>query len=150
MVRFLYLWRDENNEKMEPIKVSAREYISKSLDWIRTLLDDEKVFPTSPGLYSLLISNAVDVPFPKKFEKTVKSIFKKIFRIYAHVMYDHFKTVQALGIEAHINSSLKHFLLFSFEFNLLSKTELEPLNEHIINRLGNNYASKLNIKDKKK
>jgi MOB kinase activator 1 len=136
---YLYLWRDENNEKMEPIKISAREYISRSLDWIRSLLDDEKVFPT-----------CTDVPFPKKFEKTVKSIFKKIFRIYAHIMYDHFKTVQALGIEAHINSSLKHFLLFSFEFGLLNKNELEPLNEHIINRLGSHYASKLNIKDKKK
>ncbi|KAL0481607.1 MOB kinase activator [Acrasis kona] len=130
---FMYLWRDENNDKMEPIKLSAKEYISRSLNWIRSTLDDEKVFPSSS-----------DVPFPKKFEKIVKSIFKRIFRIYAHILYDHFPKVQALGIEAHINSSLKHFLLFSFEFGLLGKNELEPLNEHIINRLGSQYASKLN------
>ena len=68
--------------------------------------------------------------------------------MYAHILWDHFKTVQALGIEAHVNSSLKHFLLFSFEFNLLSKNELEPLNAHIINRLGNEYAGRLNIKKK--
>jgi MOB kinase activator 1 len=135
---FTYLWRDDNDEKMEPIQLSAKDYISKSMDWIRSLLDDEKYFPTS-----------TEVAFPKKFEKTVKAIFKKIFRVYAHIFYDHFKTVQALGIEAHINSSFKHFLLFAFEFGLIPKNELEPLNEHIVNRLGSNYTKFLNIGQEK-
>jgi MOB kinase activator 1 len=50
------------------------------MDWIQALLDNEKIFPSR-----------TDVPFPKHFESVVKQIFKKLFRVYAHIYYSHFQ-----------------------------------------------------------
>ena len=50
--RMTYLWRDENKDE-KPQEVSAKEYISRSFDWIKHLLDDEKVFPSSPSMFFL-------------------------------------------------------------------------------------------------
>ena len=47
------------------------------------------------------------VPFPKNFQTTVKLIFKRLFRVYAHMYYSHFQKVVSLNEEAHLNTSFK-------------------------------------------
>ena len=42
-----YLWRDETDKASKPVNLPAKEYINKTIDWIKTLLDDEDVFPSS-------------------------------------------------------------------------------------------------------
>ncbi|KAL9656284.1 hypothetical protein ABK040_007897 [Willaertia magna] len=129
---FEYLWQDKKQENSKPQQVSAYEYISLSLDNIKKTLDDETIFPSS-----------VQVSFPKNFTKIIKELMKKIFRIYAHIWITHFVDIQKLGLEAHVNTSLKHFLAFTLEFELLKKKELEPLKDYIHNRFEGKFDKQL-------
>ena len=69
----------------------------------------------------------IDTPFPIDFKSHVKVIFKRLFRVYAHVYYSHFEEVTKMEAEAHLNTCFKHFIYFSLEFKLISKSELKPL-----------------------
>lgn len=76
--KYEYLWADGENVK-RPIKVSAPDYVDYLMTWVQNILDDETIFPSR-----------VDVPFPKNFQSVVKQIFKRLFRVYAHIYYSHF------------------------------------------------------------
>jgi MOB kinase activator 1 len=39
------------------------------------------------------------VPFPKNFRDTVRTIVRRLFRVYAHIYSNHFDHICALGIE---------------------------------------------------
>lgn len=67
----------------------------------------------------------------------VKTIFKRLFRIYAHIYYSHFNKIVSLGEEPHLNTCFKHYYYFIGEFNLVDKKELEPLAELIQNLTAN-------------
>jgi MOB kinase activator 1 len=122
--KYEYLWQDETMKK--PIKCSAPEYVDYLMTWVQSKLDDETIFPSR-----------VDVPFPKNFQQVVKTIFKRLFRIYAHIYYSHFNKIVSLGEEAHLNTCFKHYYYFITEFNLVDKKELEPLAELIQNLTAN-------------
>lgn len=71
-------------------------------------------------------------PFRKDFKDVLKVIFKRLFRVYAHIYHSHFKViVQELGEEAHLNTSFKHFVYFIKEYHLVSKKEMLSLSELI-------------------
>ncbi len=59
----------------------------------------------------------------------VKNIFKRLFRVYAHMYHSHVESIIALGAEAHLNTCFKHFMYFILEFGLVERKELEPLVE---------------------
>jgi hypothetical protein len=75
----------------------------------------------------------------------MKNVFKRLFRqilkqipvvltvsrIYAHTYYSHAQEIVNLGVEAHLNSSFKHFYLFIKEFDLVDPAELAPLQDRI-------------------
>lgn len=94
---------DKNSkEYQKPQDVPAKTYVTLALTRIEKLISDEKIFPPKGK------------EFPKNFLKIVKDeIFKYIIRIYGHVMKNHWKQVQALGMEAHVVTSCKHFLYVS-------------------------------------
>lgn len=69
------------------------------------------------------------IPFPKEFEGRVKNIFKRLFRVYAHMYHSHVEKVIALGAEPHLNTCFKHFMYFVTEYRLIERKELEPLAE---------------------
>ena len=73
----------------------------------------------------------IGVPFPKNFLSTAKTIYKRFFRVYAHIYHSHFDSIVESGEEAHLNSSFKHFMYFVMEFELIDKKELAPLQELI-------------------
>ena len=71
------------------------------------------------------------VSFPRTFKDTVRTIVRRLFRVYAHIYSNHFDQICALGIEgafcsftvspphsteiytqAHLNTSYRHFFLF--------------------------------------
>ena len=112
--KYEYLWKDETMKK--PERKSAPVYIDLLMTWVQHIIDDERVFPQKAG-----------APFPDTFAATVRAVFKRLFRVYAHVYYSHFREVVALGEEAHLNTSLMHFVLFAREFRLVDKQELAPL-----------------------
>eukprot|EP01121_Diplochlamys_sp_Union-15-3_P018956 TRINITY_DN7025_c0_g1_i1.p1 TRINITY_DN7025_c0_g1~~TRINITY_DN7025_c0_g1_i1.p1 ORF type:complete len:203 (+),score=27.47 TRINITY_DN7025_c0_g1_i1:88-696(+) len=117
--KFEYLWAD-GREIKKAIKVSAPEYVKHLMSWIQKQLDTETIFPSKPGAV-----------FPKNFVSVVQTIFKRLFRVYAHIYHSHFELVVNLGVEAHLNTSLIHFVTFSEEFKLVDKKELLPLSELI-------------------
>jgi hypothetical protein len=71
------------------------------------------------------------IPFPKNFMQVIKVIFKRLFRVYAHIYHSHFQHIMSLGLEYHLNTCFKHFIYFVDEFRLVDEKELAPLAELI-------------------
>ncbi|CAI2172817.1 12843_t:CDS:2 [Funneliformis geosporum] len=117
--QFEYYWSDGFKK---PTKLSAPDYVDHLMEWVQNQLDDEALFPSKIG-----------VPFPRNFPQIVKTIFKRLFRVYAHIYLSHFRVIVALGEEAHLNTSFKHYIYFVNEFQLIEKKELQPLAELIDN-----------------
>lgn len=117
--KYEYLWADGVRYK-RPVRLSAPEYIDKLFDWVESQMDDNSIFPQQLG-----------TPFPPNFVDTVKTIFKRLFRVYAHMYHSHFKQVCDLGEEAHLNTCFKHFIYFTLHYNLVEEKELAPLQELI-------------------
>lgn len=120
--KFEYLWADSVTYT-KPTRVSAPEYVDLLMAWIEGQITDEALFPTS-----------TDRPFPKNFKAVAKNIFKRLFRVYAHLYHSHFSTIVELNAEAHINTCFKHFVLFVLQFDLVDRKELAAL-EDLIARL---------------
>lgn len=117
--KYEYRWADGVQIK-KPIEVSAPKYVEYLMDWIEAQLDDESIFPQKLG-----------APFPPNFREVVKTIFKRLFRVYAHIYHSHFQKIVSLKEEAHLNTCFKHFILFTCEFVLIDRKELAPLQELI-------------------
>eukprot|EP00347_Sterkiella_histriomuscorum_P007611 403348249 len=117
--KYEYLWADGHNVKT-PLKVSASEYIDFLMTWVENQLNNEKIFPCQLG-----------VPFPKNFINIIKVIFKRLFRVYAHIYHTHFQHIMLLSAETHLNTCFKHFIYFIDQFNLVDQKELAPLAELI-------------------
>jgi len=117
--KYEYLWADGQNIKT-PLKVSAAEYIDYLMTWVENQLNNETLFPCEKG-----------VPFPKNFQSVIKVIFKRLFRVYAHIYHSHFQHIMSLGTEYHLNTCFKHFIYFIDEFKLVDEKELAPLAELI-------------------
>lgn len=100
--KYEYRWADGVTIK-KPIEVSAPKYVEYLMDWIESQLDDETIFPQRLG-----------APFPTNFRDVVKTIFKRLFRVYAHIYHSHFQKIVSLKEEAHLNTCFKHFVLFTW------------------------------------
>jgi MOB kinase activator 1 len=129
--RYEYLWRDGDKYK-KATKVTAPEYVNLLMTWIEKQVNDDQIFPSDDG-------NA----YPDNFEELVKNIFKRLFRVYAHLYYSHFAKIRDLQEESHLNTAFKHFMYFVWEFNLISKEELTPLKELLVNLMGEGVRAKL-------
>jgi len=114
---FKYAWQD-NNKYKKPTMLPAQEYIQNVILWVEGQISDESVFPSDPS-----------VSFPKEFKSIVAKIFQRLFRIYAHIYYHHRDDMKKIGAEAHLNTSFRHFALFSKEFELIPEDQLAPLKD---------------------
>jgi len=117
-----YLWRDGVKVK-KPTEVSAPEYVDLLMTWAESQLNDETIFPISFGS-----------EYPKNFMPIVKQIYKRFFRVYAHIYHSHFSRIVRVGAEAHLNTCFKHFIFFVKEFKLIDDKETKPL-EDLINKI---------------
>lgn len=115
---YTFFWADEVTK--EPQKLSAPKYFETLLMWVEKQLSDESFLPTQPG-----------VPFPPTYRKGMRVIYKRLFRIYAHIFHAHFKEMMEQEADAHLNHSFKHFIYFVKEFDLIDQEELEPLKDLI-------------------
>ncbi|KUI62382.1 putative maintenance of ploidy protein mob1 [Cytospora mali] len=103
---FEYLWQDNENFK-RPTKMAAPAYIEQLMTWVQGSIDNEAVMPSRIG-----------VPFPKTFPSLVRQIFKRMYRVYAHIYCHHYPVIRELGLEPHLNTSFKQYVLFIDEHNL--------------------------------
>ncbi|ATY64042.1 Mob1 phocein family [Cordyceps militaris] len=105
---FEYLWQDNDNYK-KPTKMAAPAYIEQLMTWVQANIDNEQVLPSKIG-----------VPFPKSFPALVRQIFKRMYRVYAHIYCHHYPVIRELGLEPHLNTSFKQYVLFIDEHSLAS------------------------------
>jgi len=120
-----YLWRDNKNYP-RPTRVSAPEYIEFSLKEAMSVIENPEIFPT-----------ADDVDFPPSFQEKVREIFKRLFRLFAHLYYSHYESIKDKQRNKNLNSSFKHFIFFVLEFQLIDPDSLAPLQkfiEHIVTK----------------
>ena len=113
--KYEYKWADGVKVK-KPISCTAPEYIDNLMSWVQDKLEDTTLFPQEPN-----------VPFPKIFRATVKDIFRRLFRVYAHLYLSHAHHIEQENFTAHINTCGRHFVFFIQEFDLVEKKQLEPL-----------------------
>ena len=102
------------NESVNRVKVkidenkfrfSAPYYIDNLMTWINDLLANEAVFPTRDK-----------AQFPAHFRDICVKIFRRLFRVYAHIYICHIEDIRRLEEEPHLNTSFKHFIFFVQEF----------------------------------
>jgi MOB kinase activator 1 len=115
--QYTFAWADGVKVKT-PIKLSAPRYIESVLLWVEQQLADQSFLPVEPGQ-----------PFPPHFRKGIQNIFKRLFRIYAHVFHSHFKQLEELQADAALNLSFKTFVYYVKEFHLVEDQELAPLKD---------------------
>ncbi|CCE78203.1 Piso0_000820 [Millerozyma farinosa CBS 7064] len=117
-----YLWQETAPNSLgaqrRPVSLPACEYTENLMNWIQGFIDNDNIFPSKIG-----------APFPQQFPNLVRTIFKRLFRIYAHIYCHHFHEISELGLQSHLNTSLKHYVLFSNEFNLLARKDYGPLED---------------------
>ena len=84
---------------------SAPYYIDNLMTWINDLLANEAIFPTRDK-----------AQFPAHFRDICVKIFRRLFRVYAHIYICHIEDIRRLEEEPHLNTSFKHFIFFVQEF----------------------------------
>mmetsp|Transcript_185 Transcript_185/g.629 ORF Transcript_185/g.629 Transcript_185/m.629 type:complete len:218 (+) Transcript_185:70-723(+) len=114
--KFEYRWADNNSSKA--IRVSSPEYVDYVMTWVEDQIDNEEIFPVQESQ-----------SFPVDFDDYIKGIFKRLFRIFAIIYHQHFKVIEEIDAAAHLNTCFKHFMFFTWEFNILEgeDRELEAL-----------------------
>ncbi|KAL8672766.1 MAG: hypothetical protein Q9168_002792 [Polycauliona sp. 1 TL-2023] len=121
---FEYLWQDSDKYK-RPTKMPAPEYIEHLMAWVQGNIDNEAMFPSRIG-----------VPFPKTFPSLIRQLFKRLYRVYAHIYCHHYPVIIQLGLEPHLNTSFKHYVLFIDEHSLASGKDFwGPLGDLVDNML---------------
>lgn len=108
-----YQWSDPRHRSS---KIPAPQYIDYVMTWIQNYINDENVFPTKSG-----------AEFSKNFIPIIREIFKQLFRVFAHIFWNHYDKLINLDEEGHFNTLFAHFMSFAKEFDLIDKKELAPL-----------------------
>jgi len=66
--------------------------------------------------------------FPVEFVDVCQTIFRQMFRVYAHLYWAHFiDPFYHLNLEKSMNSCFSHFVLTAMEIDMLKPHELEPM-----------------------
>jgi len=99
---------------------------------IQNLVEDENVFPTkSSTLLSLspTENNSTffeqDHTFHPSFPATIRTIYRQLLRIFAHMYHAHYPQILHLRSEPHFNSLFAHFLAFGREYELLDVRDIK-------------------------
>lgn len=147
--RFEYLWQDSENYQ-RPTKMPAPEYIEHLMVWVQGNIDNEAMFPSRigksqrrmPDLYGRNSLHTQGVPFPKTFPSLIRQLFKRLYRVYAHIYCHHYPVIIQLGLEPHLNTSFKHYVLFIDEHSLASGKDFwGPLGDLVDNMLRSDWGS---------
>ncbi|KAJ3151779.1 Maintenance of ploidy protein mob2 [Geranomyces variabilis] len=112
-----YTWTDGQRRT---VKIPAPQYVDYVMTWIQNVLNDETVFPTKSGQ-----------EFPREFQTAIRSIFKQLFRIFAHIYHHHYDKLLHVSAEGHLNTLFAHFICFAREFDLVDRKEIAPMAEFI-------------------
>lgn len=65
--------------------------------------------------------------FPQRFETEVKNMYKQMFRVYAHLYWQHWLAFWELSAHRELNTCFVHFINVGRIYNLLSDKDMEPM-----------------------
>ena len=129
---------------MEPCEIPASEYLALVQRYITSKIDDQNIFPTDPAGVSFADNPEFCTPvpitgsegdwigkrsgFPGNFFEVCQTIFRQMFRVYAHLYWSHFDDpLYAMNLEKSMNSCFSHFILTATTLDLLKPADLEPM-----------------------
>ena len=123
---FEFLWIPERGKK--PIRISAPQYIKNSFEEI------DSIFPTLGKTETEIDKNTGVTRFDSI---TLKTIYKRLFRVFAHLFYCHYDIIKKLNINRRIGLIFKHLIFYITCYSLLGSlksriSEFEPM-ERVIN-----------------
>ena len=132
LARFTYTWLDNNRN---PIRIPAHQYISLVQKWIMGKINDRRIFPTDTNITpprGQAASNKdwMGKPsgFPDTFENDIKSLYRQMFRCYAHLYHGHWvEPFYHLNVHKELNTCFIHFVNVGKEFDLLDDKDLKPM-----------------------
>ena len=109
-----YFWEDEGTE--QPIQLSAPEYFLALKRWSKRNLQNVNLFPRKSSNDLLPESLLI-----------LKTIYRRTFRILAHLYMCHFSSIREFQFEPIINTILAHYTLFSLKYELIQPIDVEML-----------------------
>lgn len=113
-------------------EITASTYASGGL----TPNERESPIPAGPTTLSTSLASLVgpgdwvgkSSGFPQEFVDVCQTIFRQMFRVYAHLYWAHFvDPFYHLNLDKHLNSCFSHFVLTATEIDMLKPQELEPM-----------------------
>ena len=110
--RYEYRWADASSPT--PVELPAPEYIQRLLAW------------AAPQLEGIDDAES-ETELPPDFRARAATMYRRLFRIYAHLLYHHHEQIVAMGAEPMLISSLTSFMRCVDEYTLISDAELAPL-----------------------
>jgi len=110
-----YLWAD-GEKIMDPIEVTAENYIGYLMDFTKNKLKDDKLFPPGPGQ-----------PFTPKWKNAIETITKRLLRVYGHIYFAHYKELESLSLAVRFNNAFAKYYLLLAANKLVPPSEIEPI-----------------------
>ena len=80
----------------KPTRLSASVYIELLLSWVDAQISDPAVFPVEEG-----------ARFPRNFLSVVRNIYKRLFRLYAHLYCHHAEKIKSIGANVSAVTALR-------------------------------------------
>lgn len=134
----VYTWLD--NQK-NPIRIPASQYMSLVQKWIMTKIGDTRLFPTDPNFAPTSASAyqssggsqdrdwmGRSVGFPESFFNDIRSLYRQMFRCYAHLYFAHWlEPFYHLSTYKELNTCFIHFINVGRAFDLLAEKDLLPM-----------------------
>ena len=68
---------------------------------------------------------------------TVRNILKRLLRVYAHIYYQHFQSLQSYDLNDQFEFSVTHFIYFVDQFKLVSAHDMRPLADLAVEKAPN-------------
>ncbi|PPQ66382.1 hypothetical protein CVT24_007211 [Panaeolus cyanescens] len=106
-----YVWTHQGGAKTS---LPAPTYIDYVMSSIQNLIDDENIFPTKSN-----------TPFHPSFPATIRTVYRQLLRVFAHLYHAHYPQILHLRFEPHFNSLFAHFLAFGREYELLDTRDIK-------------------------
>ena len=131
--KYTYKWAD-GNVVTTPIRLPAKEYVRLLLEWVDEQISNTDVF-TSTLKTSVNNGNGngnsdyENEEVHPMFEDVVGHIFKRLFRVYAHIYHSHYPYICSLQLDRALNACFGRFVWFIHEYDLVEDRHLKPMKE---------------------
>jgi MOB kinase activator 1 len=128
--RLNYVWIHQGGKQAT---LPAPTYIDYVMTSIQNLIDDEKIFPTKSSRCLRKKESDILTKFPvvqdqafhPSFPATIRTVYRQLLRVFAHIYHAHYQQILHLRSEPHFNSLFAHFLAFGREYELLEVRDIK-------------------------